>query len=665
MKKSIIWLAAVLVLSGCIKDERNNFMVSDSLGVISNNGVIEASVHTGSCTVGIVKSGKGLTEARVLVNRDAEACTPLLEQYNQEHNTSYQSVLGSLVEADQSELAFSASDVSRNLTLTWDADLMARFMGEGKNYVIPVLIESATPDVKVNKGRDFLLIHLNRSSLELKQGTQVRSIERKNVEGEDAQLIEDMVLDLVIDNPLKGVDMTFPIGIDNSLIDQFNVGKQVVYQAAPDGLITLIDHSATIPGNNLSTVFHIRLDKSVLLKGGKYADFPPYVVPVRVQQEGMKAFQNQEEVEVKGLSFGNMVCYITVAPAEKGITAVSREWGLYSDNGAWYNFLSEFSASADRTVAMDDELVYVSRSSKQGGIYAISLSSGAFVKQLDVTPALATDCTLTVSCVRSIPNPGGKNVLTFCTLKEDASQHLFVYAYVNGTDAAPVQILDFSLDNKGGVDDWRRYGDRYTVEGNWKSGKLWFQTWHDGGTAKTIGFTIENGEITNPKDPIDYYIANPPAGIKDVAFYPGSSQAFITGPGKATLYKPGSAGPNGWIKWDVVEELENLKFSYGYNFFTFHDSRFIAYMQLDGENAASGRLVIIDDAAATPDQFAAQLQAQAGLREFPIQHPVDFSAKSSVTASSSVGDCTLCEVNGNTYIAVLMQGCGLSLFQLQ
>ena len=78
-----------------------------------------------------------------------------------------------------------------------------------------------------------------------------------------------------------------------------------------------------------------------------------------------------------------------------------------------------------------------------------------------------------------------------------------------------------------------------------------------------------------------------------------------------------------------------------------------------------GQLVIIDDTSLTPADFPAQLKAQANARRFPLQHEEDFEAKSSVTAASSVADCTVWEIGGNTYIATLMQGCGLSVFQLQ
>ena len=669
MKKSLLYTLLVLgtVLS-CVPDERNNFMVDDSFGLTAKSLVQDVSLHTGTASVGLAKNGKGQQSGTLRVVQDQDRVQTALEQFNKDNGTAYKAILPSAIFWDETRFDFAVGDIVKNLTLRWDPELVGSVVGDESNWVIPILLEGDGLEVK--EGRDFMLIRLTRSSLSLVQATQERSIDRKNVEADESgrqpELLETITLDLALSQAIKGVGLTLPIDIDPSLIEGFNAGRETQYVKAPEGLVTILDKSATIDEGSLGTTFRVQLDKSKLLDGnGKMQDFPPYVIPVRVKADERSATQGGEPFELRGLRYGNLVSYITVEKAQTGISSVKREWGLYSIPGAWYEFLDGFTAGADRTLALDADHVYVSLSSAAGGIYALSRSSGAFVKKLDVSPAQGHGCTFPVSCVRVIPNANGKDVVSFCTLKGDSGQHLLVYAYTAGTDAAPVQILDYALDNKGGVEDWRRYGDRYTVTGNWQNGTLWFQTWSDGGTAKTIGFTLSNGVVTNPADPIDYYIANPAAGIKDVVFYPGWDNVLITSTQPAVLYKPGSAGPNGWIKWDQVESFPDLAFSYGYNFFEFHDKNFIAYMQLAGENAAQGRLVIIDDDAAQPSDFPAQLKAQTNRREFPIQDELDFDAKSSVTAASSVGDCALVDVNGNTYIAVLMQGCGVSLFSLK
>ena len=667
MKKLFIPVLAIVLAAACVPDERNQFIPADSFGVSAKNLVAEASVHTGTYTVGIAKNGKGQQPGTVFINRDQDAYLPLLEAYNNEKGTHYEAVLGSLLSVETPELSFGKDDVVKNLTLTWDPALLAQFMGDKDNYVIPVLIDSK--DLGTSNGRQFMLVHLNRSSISVNQQLQARTIERKKVEASEEnpnpELKEDILLDVTVTNPIKGVAMAFPLVLDPSLTESFNKTQEIAYETAPEGLVTLQADKVDIAEGALGATFTVRVNKDVLMENGKVKNFPPYVAAVRLDGDGLTATLGDKPFELQGLGYGNLVTFITVAQAEKGISVVVREWGLFSEGAAWYSELEGFAGGADRTVAMDKDYVYVSHSAAAGGIYALSRTSGAFVKKLNIGTAADKGCTFPVSCVRTIKNTAGDDILTFCTLKGDSGQHLFVYAYVNGTDAAPVQILDFALDNKGGVEDWRRYGDRYTVTGTWQDGQLWFQTWSDGGTAKTIGFNLKNGAVTNPADPIDYYIAGPKAGIKDVVWYPGWDNVLITENGKGTFYKAGSAGPNGWTKWDEVESVPELSLTYGYNFFEFHEERFIAYVQLEGENAVRGQLVIIDDASLTPADFPAQLKAQANARRFPLQHEEDFEAKSSVTAASSVADCTVWEIGGNTYIATLMQGCGLSVFQLQ
>ena len=668
MKKFFILAALLLFLPGCFPDNREDNMVDDSFGLTFSAQLQNTSVHTGVCTVGITKGGKGKTAGTVYIDWNPDDYNAELDKYNQANGTDYKAVMSSLITPDVLSLNYSASDVVKSVTLTWDPDQVAKVINDKTNYVIPILLKS--DNLEIGKGRNFMLIHLTRSGISLSQSSQARSIERKSVEPDDSGnepvLTETITLDLEIDNPLAGVEMTLPVTIDNSLIAKFNEDKEIVYSEAPAGLVSLVDSKVTIPASGLSGSFKVLLDKSKLLDNGHYVDFPPYVIPVKVDPAGLSATLNGESFDLRGLSYGNMVCYITVSPAEHGISVVVREWGLYSDGAAWYSNLDGFAAGADRTIAMDKDYVYVGHSNGASpAIYALSRTNGTFVKKLDVSPAIGNGCTFPVSCVRVIKNTAGDDILTFCSLKGDNGQHLYVYAYVNGTDAAPTRILDFALDNKGGVEDWRRYGDRYTVTGTWQEGKLWFQTWSDGTYGKTIGVNLSNGTITNPADPEDYFIQSPRAGIKDVIFYPGWNNVLITGNDTASFYRPGAAGANGWITWTKTEAADDFVLSYGYNFFDFHEQNFIAYMQLDGENAAAGKLVIIDDEGTVPSDFPAQLKAQTNRREFPIQHADDFEAKSSVTAAASVGDCTVCEISGNTYVAVLMQGCGLSVFELQ
>ena len=115
----------------------------------------------------------------------------------------------------------------------------------------------------------------------------------------------------------------------------------------------------------------------------------------------------------------------------------------------------------------------------------------------------------------------------------------------------------------------------------------------------------------------------------------------------------------------MLEKVDDYALTYSYNFVTFHNKKYIVYVQLEGANATKGRLIIIEDTCKQPADFPSVLKAGENLLEFPLQDAADFEVAATVPASSSVGDCTVHTVNGNTYIATLLNGGGLSLFQLQ
>lgn len=682
MKTRILLLAAfTLLASSCLKDDRLNFMVDDSFGLTARQSVVEASIHTGNCSVGIAKNGIGSASASVDIVSGQAADKAALDAYNTENGTAYQAIPAYLYELSDTRLEYSEKEVVKEVTISWDASLVAKMMETGADYVIPLSISSEK--LNVNSDHSFLMVHLNRSTLSVEQARQVRSIEAKAVEADESgntpELKETITLDLSMDHTIKNVGMTLPVAIDNSLVSTFNEDEEDEWVAAPEGLVSIVSDEVTIPEGANSATFQVILDKSKLpFKDGKLQVFPNYVVPVAVSADNLKATMSGKEFALKGLGLGNMVTYICVSYAMNGISVVVREWGRYSQETAWYSDLDGFGSGADRTIAMDDNYIYIAHSSGTAGIYALSRSNGSFVKKLDVSTTAGGTCTHPVSCVRMIKNEAGADILTFCSLKVEGNEHLYVYAYVNGTDTAPVRILDFLKDNKGGANDWRRYGDRFTVEGTWQNGTLWFLTWHDGAYGKMLGFHLVNGEIVNPEDPEDYYIPSDAAGIKDVVRYPGWDNFLVTRNGRGNIYSPGEVGANNWITLNDQKEIKALSLAYGFNFFDFHGENYMAFMQLDGENAVRGKLVIMDNKAESPAQFPDQLDWFAenrtpgegedlaeGLRYFPIQDAEDFEAKSTITASHSVGDCTVRYIDGSTYVAVLMQGCGLSLFQLQ
>ena len=669
IKYSWIVLALSLLGTGCA-DDRNNFMVDDSFCLTAENPLLSASVHAGEFAVGVIKSGKGLTGATARISIGDSATESALEAYNRENGTSFEAVPANLFSLKEQSVPFAAGDFAKSITLTWDPGTLAEYIGSREDCVIPVRLVS--DDLTVNPGRSFALVRVLRSSLRVTQTRIGRSFASDYFQpqgGRMPDMQEVLTLDIENNSPLKGITLEIPFSIDNSLIDEYNAQQEDTFVQAPEGLITFQGETATMAAGKTSAQLRLVLDRSMLQENGVLKDFPDYVIPVRLDEDRITATRGGEAFTIDGMAFGNTVTYITVRKASEGIVEVSRAWGRYSSGTAWYSDLEGFAYGADRTIAMDDEYVYVAHANGKPAIYALRLADGQFSHKLDITPALANGCTFPVSVVRMMPNAAGKDILLFSSLRTEGEQTLYVYAYVNGTDKAPVQILAYNADRKPLTDgkptnDWRRYGDRFTVEGTWQEGRLWFHAQHN---DKTVIFNLKDGVITNPDDPTDYLLSKEQNSIKEVTLYPGAEEVLVTSPNQASFYRNlNTTNANGWINWAATpSDVSAFRLTYGYNFFSFHGKKYIAYVKLDNPGATTGRLVIIEDQGKKPADFEAQLLQANDYREFPVQDAESFDTPSSISSASSVGDCTVRNIDGNAYVAVLVQGCGLSLFVLE
>ena len=206
-----------------------------------------------------------------------------------------------MIEMNATDFDFAEKDAAKQVVLSWDPNQLANLLGDSDRFVIPILIQSSNPDVKVDDDRSFLLIHLKRSTVSLKQKGISRTVEKKTVEpGKDGiqpPLQETVSLDIEIDNPIQGVGITYPLEIGST--------------NAPSGLVKLVSDSVTIPEGGKSGTFQIILDYSVLLQNGILNQFPDYEVPVRIKKEGMIATRNGKEFSLQGLSYGNDVIPVT------------------------------------------------------------------------------------------------------------------------------------------------------------------------------------------------------------------------------------------------------------------------------------------------------------------------------------------------------------------
>ena len=658
MKKTIIWLAAVLLLTGCIRDERDNFMVPDSFGINADDLLQETSVHTGNYVLGISKSGKGQASGKVSISL-AETALP---DYNEAHETDFKAVLPSLVSFDQEMLDFSVEDVTRTFTISWDPELMAQFIAEDTRYVIPLRIQSQ--DLTVNEGRELVLLHLNRSGVSVPQTNVSRVVEAKDVEpgpgGEQPELQETLILDINLKPNVKYLGLSFPVCVDNSLIDSYNQAHQTSYVPAPDGLVTLLDNEAVIEEGAIGGNFRVLLDKSVLMKDGKLGEFPDYLIPVRLQREKLTASLNGEDFDLKGLSYGNLVTYISFSyyAPPPGLSVI-RMWGKYStETASWSDYLGDFTAGADRNVALDDNYIYIAETNTSKNLWAISLQDPGIYKRLPVG-TVADEGIFYLSCPRIIPNTsadinGGKDVLAVSNMNAGDPK---LYVYADGIDADP-RVIKMST--------WasRRLGDTFTFWGSMQGGILFFKDFSspDG----TVSFKLNGlnamwlmGRIVAPAAAgAGAYFPFPDNINQGVSSVRGGETAWLTTASK-DLYTLEGAD-----KEPTLAELSGYFADTAFRFFEFDGKRYIAYTRQ--VSPSDGRLFILEGEAG--QSWSGMLEERNVIYQAAIQNDTEQEGLDDTPSPKASGNSGMdldVRIAGNeVYIAVVKQNVGLSLFRM-
>lgn len=652
MKRTCIIIAGMLLLSGCFPDERNNFMVPDSFGITSLENVVEASVHTGSFVLGIAKSGKGQTPAHVEISRDQEEIESRLSAYNSEHGTGFKAVMNSLVKMDAVDFDFTAEEAAREVTISWDPDLVARFMGESDQFVIPVLIQSDDPVVKVKEDRSLLLVHLRRSSVSLKQKSVTRTIEKKTVEpdknGNQPPLKETVSLDVEIDNPIAGVGITYPLEIGST--------------DAPAGLVRLVSQSVTIPEGGKSGTVQVELDYSVLLQGGVLNQFPDYNVPVRIKTDGLTASLSGKDFQLLGLSYGNTVTHFTFTWKEtkKGLD-ISRQWGLYStESESWSSFLTGFAAGADRNVTLDGDFVYVAETNQSKNLWAVSLKDPGNYRKLPVG-TVKDEGIFYLSCPRVIPNTnpdinGGKDVLAVSNMVEGDPT---LYVYLNGIDSDPVPFP---------MTTWasRRLGDTFSWWGSWQDGVVFFKDYNS--TQGTVTFWL-SGKASGTFFLMGRLAA--PAVTGAAAYFPfpdDIDNGIISVRGGETSWLV-TASKNlktleGADNNATLTELDPAWANSSFRYFTLAGKRYVAVARQD--SSAAGRLIVLEGEEGTgwgQIVTGGKVVYEAAIQNDTENDTLDDTPSARFSGNSGM-DLDVYKSGEDIYIAVIKQDVGLSLFRV-
>lgn len=311
------------------------------------------------------------------------------------------------------------------------------------------------------------------------------------------------------------------------------------------------------------------------------------------------------------------------------------------DGTSWLTSLNDGVENMDRNAAFDGANVYIANvNTSTPAIYAIPLANAENVTMVNTTGVSGGH--FPISCVRTIAN-GEEQILIASSMGGTAvGQDVNVYAWNNGIANAPTVMMDYWKSTEG-----RRWGDQFTVCGDWTKGELWFRSQASNTTAR---WNIKNGSISNTD--------NVPEGWANLGIqYMGSVYRYsMSDPN--ILVVPGSTDASLYNLNTSVET--KLKKSYGFigglTPFTYNDKKFIAYVSLDKQNGTIAKLIVIED---TDGNLETALNDNLVVFEANIS-----SENNTVSGGNSGMSCNVVTVGSKTYIFGHAQNIGFAVYEI-
>lgn len=419
-------------------------------------------------------------------------------------------------------------------------------------------------------------------------------------------------------------------------------------------------------------------DRSAFWSGTAYNADKGYSVDVRFKS-GAATHSVTSQYKARGNSVRCVKIdgWVDPTPHEKELT-VERVWGKYpvAAGKAWtseYTSTGSFIAGNDRTMAADNEYVYVAAaSSSTKGILAISIADPSKIKEVNISGVEGG--LFATACVRTIYNPStGKYILLAGSLAFDGDYTFNVYAWKDGIDAAPTRVISWGSNN-------RRVGDFFTVSGDWNNGEIWARTNIADTAPVSFKWNITNGEVGGVLGGQMGY--NGAAGMGSIYKYNvAAKQALVVTPNIGRFYS--YADNEGWLNvdngglnWAGIDNSVMAR-KFGITPFEFNGKKYIAYvkkgMYNDSGNAARARVKIIEDQGSA-ETFLASLEADNVLYEFPIQNSnnatteaefneVYFTDNPSI-AGQEMANCAVVPGDDCVYIIGHLYNVGVSVFKM-
>ena len=655
--RNILLSALTITAVASCADDRNNFLPDDSFGFNNKAGenVLTLPLYGGSYEIDVIKSGKGMNEGVVnIITSDQD-----LKDYNEQYDVEYHPLPADqdMYSFSTESLSFGIDDVTKPVTVSWDIAKVAAFMEQEtqKQFCIPVVLRSEA--LEVNEGRQIFILNLVTSTV-----TAEQTLLSRTYEWDSEPASETMDITVRIDKAIPGIDLTVDFEVDNALVASYNEANGTNYETAPEGLVT-VGTDPVIKAGEAYALYPVTVNTKVLADpetGLIKRDWDGYVVPIKIS--GMS---------VDGVKINNGLTYVVV----KGLEPIppqlfTRQWGIYatSSTAPWQ---ATFGLSDARNIAMDDEYVYIPQSAGGDAVLkAVSIADPALVKNVNVEGIAGG--THTLSCVRMIPNTdpavnGGKDILSACNLSLGDGSHLHFYVWLNGIDNAPVLSI---VEDSG-----RRLGDKYIVVGSWNNGEVYLKDYNTGNIVRYAMIDGRFGEwpggdgLAYARGRMDYNasVLDAAGCIGSAYVYPGTPKAGSDIPAGFLVSSTSSTHYLSNVSGNVFASTADLGMSLTHGFSFFDDAKtglkYIAYVGIAAAQD-KGSVKVISDFSGTPDGFLGVLQTNKVVFDAPVQDGMDATMVSPCPATHSTGDCVVRKIGNDTYMAVMIQNVGISVFKL-
>ena len=269
ISKLLIAVPLCCLIAACT-DDRNNFMVDDSISYVNQDKVVDISVFSEKYDLSVVKSGKGESSATVGIAFPDTALT----SFNTANGTDFVPLSTDLFSISSSKLSFDKREVRKIAEITWKADAVVPVLKSG-DYAIPCSLSAS--GVEVNDDRNLVMICPKLSKVSMAD-TLAGTLNPTAVETQ----IDTLTGEINVDYPIDNKDIQLSLAIDNTLVDSYNTSHGTSYTQAPDGLITVLDKSVTISEGESSVTFRYALSSSKFYSDGAMLPFTAYLVPISI-----------------------------------------------------------------------------------------------------------------------------------------------------------------------------------------------------------------------------------------------------------------------------------------------------------------------------------------------------------------------------------------------